>query len=169
MKILITVASKHGSTREIGEAIAEELRGSGLETDLLDASEVDSLDGYNAIILGSGIYAGSWLPEAKYFIEQYRPELSRLPIWLFSSGPLGETSKPSDDPKKLEAPLGGIEVRDHQIFVGKLDPATLGLGERLIVKVVGAPAGDFRNWGEIRDWARQIARKLELDSIGMPK
>jgi menaquinone-dependent protoporphyrinogen oxidase len=169
MKILITVASKHGSTREIAEAITEELRGSGLDADLLGASEVDSLEGYDAIILGSGIYAGSWLPEAKYFIEQYRPELSRMPIWLFSSGPLGENSKSTDDPKKLEAPLAGIEVREHKIFVGKLDPATLGLGERLIVKVVGAPAGDFRNWSEIRDWAKQIARKLELDSIGAQK
>jgi menaquinone-dependent protoporphyrinogen oxidase len=56
--------------------------------------------------------------------------------------------------------MGDVHVRDHKIFVGKLDTAGLGLGERLITKVVGAPAGDFRDWDEIRRWAREIAADL---------
>jgi two-component system CheB/CheR fusion protein len=123
MKVLVTVASKHGSTREIAGALAEELRKSAVEADLKDVSDVTRFEGYDALILGSAIYAGNWLPEARQFAEQHRAELSRVPVWLFSSGPLGEEDpKPHDDPDKLAASMGGVEWREHRVFVGKLDP-----------------------------------------------
>ena len=46
------------------------------------------------------------------------------------------------------------------MFVGKLDPAELGLGERLMVKMVHAPAGDFRKWDDVTDWGKKIVRQL---------
>ena len=165
MHALVAVASKHGGTRGIAAAIAEELRGAGIDTDLRDAGEVTDLAGYDAVVLGSGIYAGNWLPEARGFAERHRAELAKLPVWLFSSGPLGAPDpKPHDDPKRLAAPMGGVEVRDHRVFAGELDPDELGLGERLIAKVVRAPEGDFRDWDAIRGWAREIA--VELGSGG---
>lgn len=161
MTILIAVASKHGSTREIAQTIAEDLCTQGLAVDLQDAGEVSSVAGYQAVVLGSGIYAGSWLPEAKRFAEQHRTELARLPVWLFSSGPIGlEDPQPHDDPQKLAAPLGDVIVRDHRIFVGKLDRQQLGFGERLIARVVSAPEGDFRDWEAIHQWADEIAAAL---------
>lgn len=162
MKVLVAFASKHGSTQEIASTIAEELRNAKLDTVLLDVSEVKGLEGYGAVILGSAIYAGNWLPDAKGFAGRHREPLSRLPVWLFSSGPLGlEDPKPHDDPAKLITGMGDVPVRAHKVFVGKLDPTELGLGERLLVKVVGAPAGDFRDWGEIRGWAKQVAEELQ--------
>lgn len=161
MRVLVAVASKHGSTREIAEAIADELRHQGLITDLQDAGEVSDLAGCEAIILGSAIYAGNWLPEAKSFAEQFHAELATLPVWLFSSGPLGTTDpQPQDDPNRLIAALGDVPAREHHVFVGKLDPETLGFAERLIAKAVRAPQGDFRDWDAIRDWARTIAAEL---------
>ncbi|MBV9791338.1 MAG: flavodoxin domain-containing protein [Chloroflexi bacterium] len=160
MTILIAVASKHGSTREIAQAIAEDLRAKELVVDLREAGEIASIDGYDAVMLGSGIYAGSWLPEAKHFAETQRTELARLPVWLFSSGPLGDDPQPHDDPQKLAAPLGDVVVRDHRIFVGKLDRQNLGFGERLIARVVGVPEGDFRDWDAIHAWAGEIAVAL---------
>lgn len=158
MNILIAVASKHGSTREIAEVIAEDLRAQGLAVDLQEAGEVTSIAGYAAVILGSGIYAGSWLPEAKRFAQQQHAELARVPVWVFSSGPLGaHDPQPHDDPQKLAAPLGDVMVRDHRIFVGKLDKQNLGFGEQLIAKIVGAPDGDFRDWPAIHEWASTIA------------
>jgi menaquinone-dependent protoporphyrinogen oxidase len=163
MKILVAVASKHGSTREIAEAITEELRNSSLDVDLHDVNEVRDISHYNAIILGSAIYVGSWLPEAKRFAEQYQEGLLKVPVWLFSSGPLGvENPRPPDDPDKLASAVGEVRARDHKVFVGQLDPAKLGLGERLLAKVVGAPAGDFRDWDAIRVWARGLATELRL-------
>lgn len=173
MKVLVTVASKHGSTREIGEAIVEELRNSAIDADLRDVSEVSSIRGYDAIILGSAIYMGNWLPEARSFPEHHRVALSKLPVWLFSSGPLGaEDPQPHDDPAKLTSPIGKVEVREHRVFVGKLDKEGLGFGERIAVKMVRAalgdyhaPYGDFRDWDAIRGWARGIAEEL-LSAVG---
>lgn len=161
MNVLVAVASKHGSTHEIGESIADELRSANIAVDLKQPDEVMTLAPYDAIILGSGIYAGNWLPEAKGFAERFRAELAALPVWVFSSGPLGtDNPQPHDDPQKLAAPLNGIAIRDHQIFVGKLERSNLGLAERMIAKVVGAPEGDFRHWNVIRAWARDIATTL---------
>ncbi len=68
--------------------------------------------------------------------------------------------QPHDDPDRLAAPLGDVAVRDHRVFAGKLDPADLTFGERLIAKVVRAPSGDFRDWGAVRAWAREIGAAL---------
>jgi menaquinone-dependent protoporphyrinogen oxidase len=161
MKILVAVASKHGSTREIAETVAQELQVQGLIVELKDVSEVIQVSSYDAVVFGSAVYAGSWLQEAKSFAEAFRTQLSKVPVWLFSSGPIGaENPKPQDDPNMLAAPLGGVKPRDHHVFVGKLDPGTLGLGERLIIKAFKSPTGDFRNWEEIRGWARGVATQL---------
>jgi menaquinone-dependent protoporphyrinogen oxidase len=160
MNVLIAVASKHGSTREIAAAIADDLRSASIPVDLQDAAAVHDLTPYDAVILGSGIYAGSWLPEAKRFAAQLRDQLAARPLWVFSSGPIGEEPQPHDDPQQLAAPLGDVTIRDHRIFVGKLDRRNLGLGERLIARVVHAPEGDFRDWEAIHAWAQQLAAAL---------
>lgn len=165
MRILVAVASKHGSTREIGEAVAEELRAQALSVDVQDAGDVVKVAGYDGVILGSAIYAGNWLPEAKSFAEAFRTQLSKLPVWVFSSGPIGaENPKPQDDPARLAAPLGNVKTRDHRVFVGKLDLATLGLGERMIIKAFKSPTGDFRDWEAIRGWARGVAAELVAEN-----
>lgn len=169
MNVLVAVASKHGSTHEIAEAIAYELRAAGLMADVQEADAVRTLTPYDAVILGSAIYAGNWLPQAKGFASKFRTELAHLPLWLFSSGPLGQDNpEPHDDPRRLASPLGGRAVRDHQIFSGKLDKSSISLGERMIAKVVGAPDGDFRDWATIRTWGQQIAAALTTTVVSNP-
>ena len=90
MNALVAVASRHGSTEGIAEAIAEELRAAGIDTDLREADEVLDLEGYTAVVLGSAVYLGNWLPEARWVVERHRERLATVPVWLFSSGPLGE-------------------------------------------------------------------------------
>ena len=167
MRVLVTFASKHGSTHEIAEAIATALRAEDFTVDLKDAADVKAVAGYyDAVIFGSAIYAGSWLPAAKQLAEQQHAALAALPVWLFSSGPIGaENPQPHDDPALLAAPLGEINVRDHHVFVGKLDIGELGFAERLISKALRAPEGDFRNWGDVRTWARGIAAELQSQAV----
>ncbi len=169
MKVLVTVASKHGSTYEIAEAVCQELQANQLEAELKEAGAISTLNGYDAVVLGSAIYAGDWLPEARRFARRFRGRLSQRPVWLFSSGPVGaEHPQPVNDLKKLAAALGPVKIRDHRVFVGKLDPTDMGLRERLITKMVKAPEGDFRDWDEIKGWARGIALELQHEKSAVP-
>jgi menaquinone-dependent protoporphyrinogen oxidase len=161
MKVLVAVATKHGSTGEIAEAIAGELRASGLEVELRPAESVPDIDGYDAVVLGSAVYTGGWLPEARRFAHADAAALRRVPVWLFSSGPIGaEDPKPLGDPAEVPELMALTQAREHRVFAGKLDKQTLGLAERLVTRVVQAPEGDFRDWQAVRAWARSIARSL---------
>lgn len=161
MDILIAVASRHGSTREIGEAIAQELRSAGHEIDVRDAEHAPPPELYDAAIIGSAVYMGGWLASAREFVMHNKDHLGTIPIWLWSSGPLGDdTSKPTTI-NHLQELMEATGAREHRVFVGKLDPSSLGVGERLIARAVGAPEGDFRDWDAIRSWAREIAVTLE--------
>jgi menaquinone-dependent protoporphyrinogen oxidase len=129
--------------------------------ELQKGEEIADLSGYAAVILGSAIYTGSWLPQAQRFAERHQAVLSITPLWLFSSGPLGtDDPKPRFDPVELKTSVGNLYIKGHRVFVGKLDPDELNLGERLITKLVKAPSGDFRDWEQIREWGREIARDL---------
>jgi menaquinone-dependent protoporphyrinogen oxidase len=162
MVILIAVASRHGSTDDIAEAIAHELRVAGNTVSVQNADDVKNIEPYEAVIVGSAVYAGSWLATARDFIKQHRVGLAQIPVWLFSSGPLGDDEpQPTGEPNQLRELLAATGARGHTIFVGKLDKSRLGMGERLIVRFVGAPEGDFRDWEAIRGWAHTIAEALE--------
>jgi menaquinone-dependent protoporphyrinogen oxidase len=161
MTILVAVATRHGSTIEIADAIADELRRVGHTVKVRDVADGPRLDTCTAVVVGSAVYMGAWLPEAVQFIDHHQAQLQDKPVWLFSSGPLGaEDPQPTAPPKQLDALLEHSGARGHCIFVGKLDKSRLSLGERLVTKMVGAPEGDFRAWDAIRDWAREIGSAL---------
>lgn len=161
MKVLVAVASKHGSTYEIGAAIADELRSTGLLVDLAHVDTIKSLAPYDALVFGNAIYAGNWLPEAKRFAERFHVHVASMPVWVWSSGPLGSPNpQPHNNPERLAVALGNSAVRDHRIFAGKLNSDTLGFAERMIAKAFRAPSGDFRDWNVIRAWAQEIATTL---------
>ena len=55
MHVLVAVASRHGSTREIADAIAQELRMQGVDADVRHVEDVPDLNSYDAVVLGSAI------------------------------------------------------------------------------------------------------------------
>ena len=126
MKVLVTAASKHGSTTEIASVIARVLRTADIETDVLAPEAVTSLAGYDAVVVGSAVYAGHWLGPAKAFVLRYRVELADLPVFLFSSGPIGDPPKPAQDPTdmvELDEATGAV---DHQVFAGRVIAESAG-------------------------------------------
>ena len=160
MKILVTVASKHGGTDQIGEAIAATLTDEGHVVERLSPPMVMDLEPYDVVILGSGVYAGHWIEAAKAFAHRHAQALRARQVWLFSSGPLGEQLKPAGDPVDVEQLMALLEPRGHRVFPGTLQREHLGFAERAIVGMVHAPYGDFRQWDEIAGWAREIATAL---------
>jgi menaquinone-dependent protoporphyrinogen oxidase len=160
MRVLVTAASRHGSTAEIATEIGSVLAAAGHEADVVPIEQVDGVDGYDAVVLGSAVYAGRWLGSASRFVDHHRDALAERPVWLFSSGPLGEPPRPEGEPPEAAAMIEKTTARDHRVFAGRLDEAALGFAERAITKLVNAPHGDFRHWDEIREWARAIATEL---------
>ena len=166
MRVLVSAASKHGSTMEIAERIGAALREHGLETDVLPAEQVMSVADYDAVLLGSAVYAGHWLDAGRTLVDKEATALASRPTWLFSSGPIGEPLRPEEDPVDVTALVARVQPREHRVFAGKLDRRALGFAERAIVRALRAPEGDFRDWTAISDWAHHIARALNSAPAG---
>lgn len=166
IRILVAYASKHQATAEIAETIGETLRQSNrFAVEVQPAEAVKDISGYEAVVLGSAVYAGQWQPAAADFLKEHELELAKRPVWLFSSGPTGEGDpqelmKGWNFPEALEPVLQQVKPREIAVFHGKLDPAQLSFFEKTIVKMVHAPMGDFREWDAIRQWAKGIAESL---------
>lgn len=158
--VLVAFASRHGSTEEIAEAIADALRQAGLVAETAEVDEVGDLARYRAVVLGSAIYMGRWIKDARAFIDRNRQTLSALPLWLFSSGPIGDPPEPKDSPFGIDELARELNARGHHVFAGKVDKSELGFGEKAVLKMVGAGEGDFRDWQEIASWARSVADDL---------
>jgi len=165
MKVLVTVASKHGATTGIGEAIAETLRSKGLYVAVIEPQQVDSVEEFDAVIVGSGIYMGRWLAAAREFVEDNAVALGKRPVWLFGSGPTPPVDDEGDtaDSNRLKELIG---ARDARVFAGELKQESLGFVERQIVKMIKSPWGDYRPWEAIEDWAESIADELIATPVG---
>jgi menaquinone-dependent protoporphyrinogen oxidase len=160
MQVVIATGSRHGSTHDIGDRLAATLKKMGIEAISCDVSEVQSLEEADAVVLGSAVYLGQWTKEAQEFVERFRAELLVMPTWVFSSGPVGEPPKPDADPPAHVNVRDAVEAEDDRVFPGALNRDHLGLGEKLIVKVIGVEDGDFRPWDEIEEFAREIGEAL---------
>jgi menaquinone-dependent protoporphyrinogen oxidase len=165
VKVLVTAASRHGATTAIAQVIADALTEARIDTVVVAPDKVRSLAGYDAVVIGSGIYVGKWLDSAREFIEREAAALVTRPVWLFSSGPVGDPPVPATEPD-VAALIEATGARDHRVIPGKLDRSQLGFGEKAVTKLVRAAEGDFRPWSEVRSWAGEIARALQADPGG---
>jgi len=165
MKILVTVASKHGSTREMGEIIAGVLRDAGHEVTTRPPDAVATLEPFDAVVLGSAVYAGRWMSDARAFAERHHAELRARPVWLFSSGPIGAPLAPTEESADALRLATELPARGHRTFAGRVDLATLSWVERTITRVVKAPDGDYRDRDEIRSWADAIAAEVAKEEV----
>lgn len=161
MKVLVSVASRHGASFEIAEEISATLAAAGFQTVVLPPDAVTSLDSYDAVILGSSVYVGHWMDSAVHLVERFATEIRAVPVWVFSSGPIGHQPTAEDEPVDVAEIVAATGAREHRVFAGQVDRSRLGLGEKVILTAVRAPEGDFRPWEEIRAWAAGIAAALK--------
>jgi menaquinone-dependent protoporphyrinogen oxidase len=184
MRVLVAYATRHGATQGIAERIAETLQASGLEAEARPARSIRSVDGYDAFVVGSAAYMYHWLKDASDLVRRYRRQLRERPVWLFSSGPVGgpidakgRDQRAAAVPKDIAELVPAVNARDHHVFFGafEVDRKPVGLAERLAAPFMSRlpataresmPIGDFRDWPEIEDWARGIARDLGLVPVG---
>lgn len=163
MRILVTAASKHGSTWEIAEKIAQVLSEEGNAVKLVKIKDIHGISGYHAVVLGSGVYAGRWLAEARAFVDKHQAELSEKPTWIFSSGPIGSPlSPPEDKVVQINDILTMTKAKDHFIFAGCLKRDGLSFFEKAITRSLKVQFGDYRDWEDITACAKSIAESLRL-------
>ena len=121
----------------------------------------------------------SWLKGASDFVRRNTALLQSKPVWLFSSGPLGETKdaqgrdvRETTVPKEIAEFKVAIQPRDHQIFFGAFDHTKLNFTHRMVYAMPAAKRlfteGDFRDWKEIDAWAKSIAAELEPAAVSSP-
>ena len=157
MKVLVCAASKYGATSEIAKAVADVLAEKGLKVTVVPPEQAGAIEGFDAVVLGSAVYMGQWMKPARDLAERSAAALATRPVWLFSSGPVGEPAKPADNPVDISNILQATKARDHQIFTGRLVKEHLSFPDRAMASAIRAQEGDFRNWPEIRAWAAGIA------------
>lgn len=160
MRVLVTVASRHGGTREIGSAVAGVLRAAGHDVAEVDPDDVDSLDGYDAVVLGSAVYVGRLAAALRELVDRLPAQLAARPVWLFWSGPVGEPPLPASEPDDVAVVARRVRARDVACFAGRLERAELGLAERALVAMIDAEPGDFRDFAEVEAWAASVAGGL---------
>ena len=185
-RALIVHASRHGGTAGIAERIGEVMRNSGVDAVVAAAADMPDPSGYDACVIGGGVYMGSWVKEGPEYLERYASILATRPVWLFSSGPLPSSTKTSKAPvvdpienalgpaegpgsggrKKIAGLEAVIHPRGHQVFQGAYDPTDppKAMAERFVrmmpVSKGILPPGDFREWPVIEAWAREIAAEV---------
>jgi menaquinone-dependent protoporphyrinogen oxidase len=159
--VLVGYASEHGSTAEV---IADKMRESGLQVDCRPLGEIDSLEDYDAVVLGSALYVNHWRHEARRFLRQHAEGLSERPLWVSSSGPVGESADALDpaslEPKRVVAEVERLDAREHIVFGGRFPTEPHGPLEHALLRRTPERYRDHRSWAEIREWAARIADTL---------
>lgn len=170
MNVLVTAASRFGATAEIADRIAAVLSSRGLDVRRVAPAAAGDLSGVDAVVVGSAIYSGHWLPDVQPVLAAIERRTPRPAVWLFTSGPVGTPSgwfarkMATAEPVELPAAIAATAAREHRVFAGKLDRANLPTGQRLALTLFRRLNGDFRDWAEIERWAGTIADQLLADA-----
>ncbi|KAH0556191.1 hypothetical protein GP486_005879 [Trichoglossum hirsutum] len=168
MKILVAYASAQGSTKEIAERIATRIRSSVGEAVCQPVDNIEQVNGYDAVVIGSAIHNGKWLPEASDFIHRDSEALVKQPLWAFSVGMADafprlfrKRAAALEETQMADAISHDIIPKSHKLFSGVLQAETAPAMLRVILRVFGGRLGDLRDWSAIDGWADEIALQLQ--------
>lgn len=160
-RVLVTYASKYGSTGGVADAIGKELCSKGTAVDVVLIKNARNVNSYQGVAIGSAIYMGKWMSEAVDFVKKNEDSLRQVPVAYFLvcmtlSHPTEK--KQAEVLSYMDPVLKAVpEIRPVGIgtFAGALDYNNLSWINKKILKSKGTPEGDFRDWNAIRTWARE--------------
>jgi menaquinone-dependent protoporphyrinogen oxidase len=170
-KILITYASRTGSTAQIAEAIGKTLSEGGAQVDVLPMNAIKDLSAYRAVVAGSAIRGSKWLPEAMQFVQTHRSTLARKPFAMFTvciTLAMKNAENYRTGVAGWVAPVRAlVKPLDEGYFAGMLDFSKLPVNwDTLMLRLTVAlgifPQGDHRDWNAIRSWAKGLSSTLKV-------
>jgi menaquinone-dependent protoporphyrinogen oxidase len=157
-KTLIAYASKHGSTHEVAEQVADVLRAGGLDVDVRAASSVEDVDAYDAVVIGGALYMGHWHRDARRLLNRLGDKLHERPVFVFGMGPIDLEQKSVEGARKQVdhalAKVPEVEPVSVAIFGGVVHPGELHFPFNHMHET------DARDPEAIRAWADDIAAVL---------
>ncbi|HMB24791.1 MAG TPA: flavodoxin domain-containing protein [Anaerolineales bacterium] len=162
-RILVTYASKRGSTGEVAEAIGKTLATTGARVDVLPLKKITDLSGYQAVLIGSAIRVAKWLPEAVDFVSENRAVLQRVPTAYFTVCMTLAEDTPANRTRAagfLEPVRAMLAPAAEGYFAGKVDFKRLSFIEGTMLKAKGGIEGDFRDWDKITNWAQSTYAQI---------
>ncbi|OPZ85244.1 MAG: Protoporphyrinogen IX dehydrogenase (menaquinone) [bacterium ADurb.Bin429] len=162
--VLVAYASKSGTTTEVARRIGACLREEGLPVEVRRAAEVTSLEGYRAVVLGSAVRMGQWLPEARRFVGRFSEALRERPVAIFTVHLLARENSDESRAQResYTAPIRAcLTPVSEAFFAGRLELARLSFGERFISRMVKAEEVDARDWEAVCAWAREVAARVK--------
>jgi menaquinone-dependent protoporphyrinogen oxidase len=170
--VLVAYASRHHGTEGIAREIATALRADGFRADLRHADAVASVTRYAAVVLGSAVYMAQWEDSALALLRRERSALAGRPVWLFSSGPVGDgktTRRPEmvPHPEAVAGLAEEIGVRGSAMFGGRVGAEETGFDIQVMAQA--GLTGDWRDLGRVRAWSHAIAMSVRADLDPVPE
>jgi menaquinone-dependent protoporphyrinogen oxidase len=168
-KILVTYASRSGSTVGVAEEVGSVLHEHGADVEICAIQDVTDVTGYQAVVVGSAIQDQQWLPEAMQFIETRQNDLAQKQVVMFSlcmtlAMKNGEKYRP-----QILTWLTPVRNRLHPVSeglfggvldIGKIPSLSDRLKFRLSVLFGVWTEGDHRDWDAIHKWASELPSHL---------
>lgn len=164
-RVLVAYATKYGSTQEVAGFIAEALEEDGVDAEVAAARDVAAVDGYDAVVVGAGLYNHRWHGDAVRFVSRHRATLERLPVAVFAVGPVNDTAEEfgaaREQLDRILARWDWLSPASSEVFGGRFDPARLHFpgAARLLAKV---PASDIVSRDAAAAWAHGLPAALSL-------
>jgi menaquinone-dependent protoporphyrinogen oxidase len=162
--VLVTWATRYGSTEEVAHAIADDLLKQGLAVNAQPTSAVASLERYDAVVLGFALYMARMHKDAGRFLKSHRDELLRRPVGVFVLGPIHADAKEFAEAerqmKKELAKFPWFSPVAQQVIGGRFDPNRLGFPLSILPPLRKMPANDARDWNAIHAWAGSLPAAL---------
>lgn len=167
--ILIAYDTKHGSTAEVVEKIAEVLCRDGFQVDYMMARNVDNVSAYDAVVVGSPVYNFFWLPGATLFLRKHENVLAEKQIFYFITCTYLKDENDTRERREHAVELYvqpiidrfGIEPESSGILSGEFEYAELYPYELISMLLAGFEEGDFRNWDKITGWAEEVGTLID--------
>lgn len=157
-RVLVAYDTKHGSTGQVAQTVADTLRGVGVEVHVERVDHVAALDQVDAVVLGAPVYMGRWTKGARSLLHDRHDELAGKPVAVFATGPLHEDEeefmRARECVEKALAKTPDVAPRDVRIFGGSLEP------EQQRFPFNRMERADIRDWDSIRTWARKLPATL---------
>lgn len=185
MKTLIVFCTRYGATASTSEEIAKVLQEEGFDVHVVNArkEKIRSISDYELVIVGSGMRLMRWCGEADKFLKKFQDELRQKKTAIFVSSGTRVIYQHEGDTETLEKEWKKNlvdKVEKYSLnpitlatFGGVLDYNQMGFFARktmdlLVEKIETAGVQeqepgiyDTRDWDEIRNWTKDLVRKIK--------